>query len=44
MLSCDRSLIVFFIHNRCESWFLYSNKSDDVIVLNDLYYGSFFLL
>ena len=38
MPSCDRSLIVFFIHSRCESCFPYSvsNKSDDVIVLNDL--------
>ena len=32
MLSCDRSLIVFFIHSRCESWYLIANKSNDVIV------------
>ena len=39
MPSPDRSvIIVFFIHSRCESCFSYSvsNKSDDVIVLNDL--------
>ena len=38
MPSCDRSLIVLFIHSRCESCSScsISNKSDDVIFLYDL--------
>lgn len=38
MPSCDHSLIVFFVHSRCESCYSYSisNKSGDVIVLHYL--------